>query len=238
MTSSSIYRGTVTHRRLTPKIHALAYRLFLLHVDLDEAQTLSDHSRVFGFNRPRLLSLYEGDHGDGSDTPLKAQIEAKAAAAGFKTGGPVRIMTTPRVLGYAFNPLTIFFCHGADGRLKCTVHQVNSIFGGRCFYTLPAGKAVFRQMAVKRMAVSPFLEMDLTYHFRLREPAARFDLAVEVRREEDVFMTSGFAGLRSDFTDKELWRAWRADPVVSWKVTAAIWWEMLKLRLKGVPVQQ
>lgn len=238
MTSSSIYRGIVTHRRLTPIVSALAYRVFLVHVDLDEAQALSDHSRVFGFNRPRLLSLYERDHGDGSQRPLKAQIEAMAAQAGFATGGPVRIMTMPRVLGCAFNPLTVFFCHGPDGRLKCTVHEVNSIFGGRHFYTLPAGKAVFRQMAVKRMAVSPFMDMDHTYHFRVREPAARFDLALEVRRGERVFLATGFAGVRSDFTDRDLMRAWLADPVASWKVIAGIRWEMLKLRLKGVPVMQ
>lgn len=237
MTASAIYEGRVTHRRLRPRAHALAYRIFQIYVDLDEASALSGKSRVFGFNRPRLLSLWERDHGDGSDTPLKSQIERMAAAEGFETGGPVRLMTLPRVLGYAFNPISLFFCHAADGRLSAVVHQVNSTFGERCFYVLPAGEGVFRQTADKRMHVSPFLEMEHAYHFRLREPGERFDLAIEVRRGETVFLTAGFNAERRPFTDAALMKAWLRHPLVTVKVIAGIHWEALKLWLKGVPLQ-
>lgn len=234
-TASALYRGIVTHRRLTPKVHALTYRLFQLLVDLDEAQALSDQSRLFGFNRRRLLSLHERDHGDGSAAPLKGQIQARAAAAGFAVGGPVRMLTLPRVLGYAFNPLTLYFCHDGEGRLTCVIHQVNSTFGERCFYVLPAGVGVFRQMAVKRMHVSPFMAMDHTYHFRLRAPGERFDLALEVKRGEEVFLTTGFSAVRRPFTDAELLRAWLRHPLVTLKVIVGIHWEAIKLWLKGVP---
>jgi hypothetical protein len=237
MTASALYLGRVTHRRLTPRTHALAYRIFQLYLDLDEAEGLCARSRLFGFNRPGLLSVHEADHGDGTAGPLKAQIERKVAAQGFATGGAVRMLALPRVLGYAFNPITLYFCHAADGRLTAVVHQVNSTFGERCFYVLPAGEGVIRQGADKRMHVSPFMEMDHAYRFRLSQPAERFDLAIEVVRGETVFLTAGFNAERRAFSDAELLKAWLRHPLVTLKVIGGIHWEALKLWLKGVPLR-
>ncbi len=237
MTASALYVGKVHHRRLRPKVHALAYRVFQLYLDLDEAQALSDESRVFGFNRTRLISLHERDHGDGSDVPLKTQIERKAAAAGFATGGPVRMLTLPRVLGYAFNPITLFFCHDAEGELSAVVHQVNSTFGERCFYVLPAnGGDVVEQTAAKKMHVSPFLAMDHAYAFRVTRPAEVFALGIKVTRDGATFLTASFTGERRPFTDKALLAAWAQHPLLTVKVIAGIHWEALKLFLKGVPL--
>lgn len=238
MTVSGLYMGKVTHRRLRPKVHALAYRVFQLYLDLDEAEGLSAGSRLFGFNRPALLSVWERDHGDGADGSLKRQIELKAAAAGFAVGGPVRMLCLPRVLGYVFNPITLFFVHGPDGALTSVVHQVNSTFGERCFYVLPArGGAPIRQAADKRMHVSPFMEMDHAYAFRLSEPGERFDLSIEVRRGRDVFLTTGFNAERREFTDAELMKAWLAHPLLTVKVIVGIHVEALKLWIKGVPLR-
>ena len=129
MTVSGVYVGEVGHRRLKPKTHTLRYRIFNLYLDLDEAPGLSRRSRLFGFNRAALLAFHERDHGDGSNRPLKAQIAARVADAGFETGGAIRVLALPRVLGYAFNPITLFFCHGPDGALNAIVHQVNNTFG-------------------------------------------------------------------------------------------------------------
>jgi len=238
MTASGVYVGVVTHNRLRPKTHALRYGVFNLYLDLDEAAALSRRTRLFGFNRPALLSFHERDHGDGSDRPLKAQIEAKVAGAGFAIGGPIRVMALPRVLGYAFNPITLFFCHDAAGALTCVVHQVNNTFGKRHFYVLPVTTAgVIDQTAAKRLHVSPFMTMDHRYDFRLTEPADRFVLNIKVMRDDEVWLTAGFNADRRDFTDAQLLKAWLAHPLLTLKVIGGIHFEALKIWLKGVRFQ-
>ncbi len=110
---SGVYSGVVFHRRLRPRVHALRYRLFMLLVDLDEWDTLVGRLRWLGAGRFGLMTLRQQDHGDGSTTPLKAQIERRMRDAGLPTGGPIRLLTLPRILGYGFNPLSVFYCHDA-----------------------------------------------------------------------------------------------------------------------------
>jgi DUF1365 family protein len=235
MTASCLYIGEVTHKRMRPKVHALRYRLFQTFLDLDEAKALSDASLVFGFNRARLLSFYERDHGDGTATPLKAQIEARVRAAGYATGGPVRVLCLPRVLGFAFNPITVYFCHGPHWALTALVYEVNNTFGDRTCYVLPAQDgAVIEHTTPKAMHVSPFMDMDHDYDFLLNEPGDRFSLAIHVRRDDQLWLTAGFSGERRPFTDPALLAAWARHPLLTLKVVAGIHWEALKIWRKGV----
>jgi uncharacterized protein len=239
MTVSGLYVGEVSHRRLKPKIHALRYRIFNLYLDLDEAGALSARSRLFGFNRRALLSFHERDHGDGSGVPLKAQIEARVRRAGFAAGGPVRVMALPRVLGYAFNPITLFFCHDEQGSLTAVVHQVNNTFGQRRFYVLPApAEGVIDQTAAKSLHVSPFMAMDHRYDFRLIEPGDHFVLGIRVMRGDDLWLSAAFDARRREFRDAELLKAWLAHPLLTLKVTSGIHLEALKIWLKGVKLQR
>jgi uncharacterized protein len=235
MTISGVYVGVVTHNRLRPRTHALRYRIFNLYLDLDEAPALSRKNRLFGFNRPGLLSFYERDHGDGSDRPLKAQIEDRVRSAGLDAGGPIRIMAMPRVLGRAFNPLTLFFCHDAEGALTAIVHQVNNTFGKRHFYVLPVTTlGVIDQTAAKRLHVSPFMAMDHRYDFRLTEPADRFTVNIKVMRDKEVWLTASFEAGRRPFTDAQLFKAWFAHPLLTLTVVGGIHLEALKIWLKGL----
>ena len=199
------------HRRLLPKAHFLRYRVFQLYIDLDEAAEMADGPQLFGFNRPALLAFYEKDHGDGSDRVLKGQITARVAAAGLASGGAVRALCMPRVLGYVFNPITHYFVHDAAGALAAVVHEVNNTIGGRCFYVLPAsGGGAIEQQAEKRMYVSPFMDMDYAYDFALTEPDERFDLTIHMKRGDELWLTAGFAGQRRAFSDRELLLAFAA----------------------------
>jgi DUF1365 family protein len=235
MTASCLYIGDVTHKRMRPKVHALHYRLFQVFLDLDEAKPLSDASLVFGFNQPRLLSFYERDHGDGSTTPLKAQIEARVRAAGYAAGGPIRVLCLPRVLGFVFNPITVYFCHGPHWNLSAIVYEVNNTFGDRICYVLPAdGSAVIEHGAPKAMHVSPFMDMDHDYDFLLNEPGDRFSMAIHVRRGDQLWLTAGFSGERRPFTDPALLAAWARHPLLTVKVVAGIHWEALKIWRKGI----
>ena len=232
---SALYIGKVTHRRFRPKAHALGYRVFQIYLDLDEAPALSQGLGLFGFNRGGLISFHEKDHGDGSGRQLKAQITAKAAAAGLAAGGPIQVLTMPRVLGYGFNPITLYFVHDPAGALTCVVHEVNNTIGGRVFYVLAArGGAPIVQRADKAMYVSPFMDMDYGYEFALAEPGEAFALGIHMKRGEELWLTAAFAGARRDFTDRELLAAWLTHPLLTFKVVAAIHWEALRLWLKGI----
>lgn len=234
MTASCLYVGEVTHHRLQPVEHRLRYRLFQIFLDLDEASALSARSRIFGFNRPRLLSFYERDHGDGSAVPLKVQIEARVRGAGFAAGGAVRVLCLPRVLGYVFNPITLYFCDDEHGALSALVYEVNNTFGNRTFYILPASGEPIRQSNAKTMHVSPFMDMDLDYHFALGRPAEGFGIIIRVTRGSKLVLTASFHGRRKPFTDAALLRVWAGHPFLTLKVIAGIHWEALKLWRKGL----
>src|SRR3954468_4043913 len=109
--ASALYRGRVMHQRLKPRRHRLAYRVFTMLLDLEELPRLGRSLRLFSHNRWNLFSFHDRDHGDGTGA-LRAYVESQLAAAGIDLGGgPIRLLAMPRLLGYAFNPLSVYFCH-------------------------------------------------------------------------------------------------------------------------------
>ena len=155
--------------------------------------------------------------------------------SGLAAGGPIQVLTMPRVLGYGFNPITLYFVHDPAGALTCVVHEANNTIGGRVFYVLAArGGAPIVQRADKAMYVSPFMDMDYGYEFALAEPGEAFALGIHMKRGEELWLTAAFAGARRDFTDRELLAAWLTHPLLTFKVVAAIHWEALRLWLKGI----
>ena len=233
---SGLYPGLVTHARFKPRAHALRYRIFMLLADLDEAEGLSRRLRLFGFDRAAPFALHTRDHGDGSARSLKAQVEDQLAKAGLPLGGPVQILCMPRVLGGVFNPLTVYFCHGSDGALSAILYEVNNTFGERHSYLIPASDAggeVVEQAADKGFYVSPFMDMDLAYAFRIRSPGEAVSVSGEVSDAEGPVLSAAFAGRRRPLSDRALLGAFATHPWMSLGVMAAIHWEALKIWLKG-----
>lgn len=236
---SALYRGEVTHRRTRPRTHRLRYRVFWLLLDLDEIDALDRRLRLFSRNRFNLIAFHDRDHGDGSGD-LRARIESLLAAAGIQTrGGPVRLLTMPRLLGYAFNPISLYYCRHADGRLMAMVYEVTSTFGVRHAYVVPlppedqaAGR--IRQGAAKALYVSPFMGMEMDYAFRGHAPGERLALTVDGLDAQGLLITATMQGERRPLTDRALLAAAAAMPLMTLKVTAAIHWEALRLWLKGV----
>lgn len=238
---SALYVGHVAHRRLRPKRHALGYRVFNLLLDLDETDPLAARLRLFSRNRFNLLSFHDGDHGDGSDTPLRRQIEALTARAGVELGGGrIALLCMPRMLGYVFNPISVYFCHDWTGRLACLVYEVSNTFGERHSYVAPvadgppAPDRLIHQTTPKRFYVSPFLDMDLTYDFAIRPPAERVGVAITTRDRGGVLLTASFAGGRRELSDGAVVRTVLGHPLLTLKVVVGIHWEALKIWLKGV----
>lgn len=235
---SCLFFGSVFHRRFSPRPHRFLYRLFWLLIDLDELRQIDRRCRLFSHNRSNLFSLRDRDHGDGGATSLRVQAGRRLAEAGIDiTGGAVRLLCMPRTLGFAFNPLSIYFCHRPDGALAALIYEVHNTFGGRHAYVLPASnaRAEVRQGCDKAFFVSPFLPMGLRYEFHVSLPGESLMVAIRVSGPDGVALRAAMAGKRRELGDRELLRAALAVPAIAWKTIVAIHWEALRLWVKGVP---
>ncbi len=234
--ASGLYTGLVSHARVKPRKHRLAYKIFMLFIDLDELPHLK--LKTLGVGRFNLFGFDPARFGDGSGRPLKAQIEATLAEAGLAHGGPVRMLAMPQILGRAFNPLTVYFCHAADQTLSAILYEVNNTFGERHSYLIPApNAALIKQGCAKAFYVSPFMDMDLSYAFRILRPEERVLVAVDTSDAEGLVLAASFSGERRPLSDRELLKAWLTHPWMSLGVVAAIHFEALKIWLKGETVR-
>lgn len=235
-----LYFGDVMHRRVRPRAHRLAYRILSLLIDLDELDSAPARTRLFSRNRFNLFSFHDRDHGDGSGADLKGQVEAHLHAAGLETdGGAIRLLCMPRVLGFTFNPLSLYFCHDRAGHLVAVLYEVSNTFGERHSYLLPAepdASGMLRQRQDKRFFVSPFMEMDLAYSFRLRPPEETYLLSITVSDPKGTVLTAVHSARRTPLNDRALARAFLSLPLVTMKVVAGIYWEAAKIWVKGVPL--
>jgi uncharacterized protein len=236
---SALYIGTVVHQRLQPRRHRFCYQAFWFLLDLDELAALSSRLRLFSHNRSNLFSLHDTDHGDGTTTSLRLQVERQLATVGVDIeGGTIQLLCMPRTFGYSFNPLSVYFCHDAIGTLAAVIYQVHNTFGERHSYVLAVERnadAIY-QHCEKRFYVSPFLEMDLQYKFRVKPPVEDVTIAIHARDRAGVVFTAALAGSRQEFADLRLVHMLLRIPLVTIKVTAAIHWEALRLWLKGTRV--
>ena len=231
---SGLYEGAVMHRRLKPARHAFRYRVFSLLIDLDELPGLDRSLRLFSWNRRAVFSFHDKDHGDGRD--LRAWLDDLLRHAGIAADGPRRVLCYPRIFGYVFNPLSVWFCHDGDETLRAIVYEVHNTFGERHAYVLPVSVAAgcVHQVVEKDFFVSPFLSMNCVYRFRIVPP--NDDVAIVIREEEAgaPVLDASFAGKRKRLTDRTLLGALLRYPLMTLKVMAAIHLEAVHLMRKGV----
>jgi len=227
------------HRRLIPFRHRFAYRVFSLWLDLDELPALSQQLRWFSHNRFNLISFHDRDHGRRDGGPLKPWVEGLLAERGMTIhGGRVAMLCFPRVLGYAFNPLTIYFCWDGTGELRAVLYQVKNTFGEQHCYLPPlaprqSSQALIIQSCDKRFHVSPFIGMAATYRFRLQEPDDRLSIMIRQATPAGELLQAVHSASRVRLDDAALLRVWVTHPLVTVKVIAGIHWEAFKLWLKG-----
>jgi DUF1365 family protein len=231
--ASAIYDGWVMHRRLSPRHHAFRYRVFALLLDLDELRSLS-RLRLFSWNSLGVTSFQNSDHGDGRD--LRTWLDSLLAREGILARGPMRVLCYPRLLGYVFNPLSVWFCHDDEGELAGIVYEVHNTLGERHAYALRVeGKNnLIHQACQKDFYVSPFLSSDCHYRFRIRPPQDDVLIAINETEAGQPVLTATFAGKRRPLSDASLLMMLLQHPLMTLKVIAAIHFEALRLMLKGV----
>lgn len=247
--ASALYEGVVTHHRLRPKKHKLRYRVFSFLLDLDEIDGLAKHLRLFSRNRFNLFSFHDSDHGSvqlkgekgGKTADLRARLEAVLNAHDLgECAHKIKLLCYPRLLGFVFNPLSVYFCHRTDGSVGAVMYEVSNTFGDRHSYLIPAGengvdqKGVLRQSCAKGFYVSPFIDMEADYHFRIGMPGDTVAVAIRETDAKGAFLTAAFAGDRNELSDRKLSGAFIRYPLMTLKVVAGIHWEALLLWRKGM----
>ena len=240
---SCLYEGVVRHVRLAPVRHAFAYRLAFLYLDLAELPQVFAGSRLFGVERAAPAAFRRADHFGDPRTPLDDCVRGLVEdRTGRRPGGPIRLLTLPRVLGRAFNPISLYFCWDRAGaQLDAIVAEVtNTPWRERHCYVLdaarlPAGPTL-RFRSVKALHVSPFLGMDYTYAWRIRAPGRTLAVSVENERAGERPFRATLALERRAVTPASLRRALARQLLAPARVVAAIHWEALRLWWKGVPV--
>lgn len=234
--------GPVMHARLKPVGHRFTYQVFALLIDLSQVQAAGRLSRFFSVDRPNLLSFRQKDHGPtgAGDDPATA-ISRILTEAGLKTP-PKRLLLLcyPRVFGFVFNPISIYFAYDSNDELVGLVYEVRNTFGDKHCYVAPIkpgelSEAGLRQSREKVFYVSPFLAPRLFYHFRIRPPDSG-GLAVRILEKdiEGPILAASFSGRPLAITDLACLRLAFGLPLMTLKVVAAIHFEALRLWFKGV----
>lgn len=238
--ASCIYAGTVVHKRLSPKPHAFRYRVFALSLDVDEIDRLDAGLRLFSRNRRNLLAFHDSDHGDGSAMPVGDKARRLLADAGLdRFAARVELVCYPRLLGYVFNPLSVYFCRDASGDVGAVIYEVSNTFGERKSYLIEArtgGDSVIAQSCAKELYVSPFTHALGTYSFHMRPPAQGVLVGVAFRESGRPVLKTHFRGDRMPLSDRSIAAMTARHPLMTLKVVSAIHVEAARLWAKGVPV--
>jgi DUF1365 family protein len=240
----SLYDGKVMHARLKPKPHRFVYRVFSLLIDLDRLERAGRISRLFSVGRFNLVAFHERDHGPGDGSSLSAHARELSARAGVDlAGGRVLLLCYPRILGYAFNPLATYWCYGTNGDLRAVIYEVTNTFKERHAYVAPVREgeltaAGLRQTRDKLMYVSPFLDMAMSYAFRLRPPGDGVRLRILQHDIDGPILSATFAGERRALTSASLAGLCARMPLMTLKVIAAIHWEAARLWAKGMALAE
>ena len=234
----ALYVGDVVHKRARPKRHSLRYRVFSMLVDLDRLESLHEKLCFFSLNGFNLVSLVTSDFGPRDGSSIAAFVRRKAAAAGVGYVARIRMLAYPRLLGFAFNPITVYFCEDAAGVVCFMAYEVSNTFGEHHFYQAAVDGAASGEIhhdAKKALFVSPFNTLEGNYRFSIRPPGENVFVGITLSTDEGGLLSAYFDAERRPLTDATLLKLLLAYPFMTAKVVVGIHWEALLLWLKGVP---
>jgi len=231
--NSCIYNGVVTHTRFKPVKHFLKYKTFSFYIDLDELKKLDNNNPIFSYNRFNIFSFYDKDHGDRDGKPLKVWVLDNLKKFNINENiNKIKLLCYPRIFGYVFNPLSVFYCY-EDNLLKAVFYEVKNTFNEQHTYIFKVKDNKIEQKCKKKFYVSPFMNMDTYYNFRLLNPNEKLSVSIKQTDKEDVVLTAVQTGIRKEFTFKQLIINFFRYPLMSIKIISAIHFEALLLWKKG-----
>ena len=235
--SSSIYSGTITHKRLKPKKHFFSYKTFSLLIDLKEINSIAKKISFFSYNKFNILSFYNVDHGPRNGSSLTAWVKKTLLKSKINIGnGTIKLLCFPRFFGYVFNPLSIFYCYDRNFKLKAILYEVKNTFNEQHTYVFrssPTSKVVFHKCN-KKFYVSPFIEMKTFYNFRLSKPGRNINVLIKQADKYGNLLIAQQTGKKIKLNSKNLFYQFLKHPLMSFKVIGAIHFEALRLWIKGI----
>ena len=238
MTTSAIYTGSVMHERYEKKPHKFKYPLTYFCLALKELPALDNVSPLFSWNKATWFSFHDKDHGLGDGTSLENFLKICLNKADYDVSGfEFVVMSLPRVLGYAFNPITFIYCY-KNALLEAMIYEVNNTFNERIFYILPVKNQPIRQMCEKKMTVSPFFDLSGRYDFRISDLGAKVSNVVDYSEGTNLKMRAIYVAERLPFNQRQINKILVTYPLQSYKVIFSIHFEALFLWLKGLRVRK
>ena len=228
----AIYRTTITHSRQEPVRHSFEYRSYSWYVDVDDLPRLPWWLRPFArfrasdhFSDPVQGSLRERLDNFFTDRDLAVPE------------GRITALLQARVLGYVFNPLSVFWCHDRDGLLRHVIAEVHNTYGERHAYLLPP--ADLPVVTAKEFYVSPFNQVDGYYLVQAPRPDSEVDITVALHRDRRPAFpefTANMRGERRPATTREIAIMQVISPLAPLLVAIRIRIQGIKLWLRRVPV--
>ena len=237
MINSSIYNGSVIHKRFKPKKHFFKYRVFSLFLDLSELKELNNKLNFFSLNKFNLISFYEKDHGERDGSSLLEWVKNNLRRNNISTDNiKVKLLCYPRILGYVFNPLSIFFIYNNNESLISILYEVKNTFGEQHTYVfkIEGENKLIQNNCSKKFHVSPFIEMDCNYFFRILNPGDKLSVIIDQYDQQGKILFASQDGIRSDLTNKNLMNSYLRHPLMTFKIISAIHFEAFKLWIKGI----
>ena len=237
MISSCIYNGNVIHKRFKPKEHFFKYKVFSLFIDLSELKELNEKLKFFSVNKFNLISFYEEDHGERDGSSLLNWVKKNLSSNEISTDNiKVKLLCYPRILGYVFNPLSIFFVYDKNDNLISILYEVKNTFGEQHTYVFRVDSEInlIQNNCSKKFHVSPFIEMNCKYFFRILRPSEKLSIIIDQYDTKGKILFASQDGKRSDLTSNQLIKSYLKHPLMTFKIIFAIHFEAFKLWVKGI----
>ena len=232
--NSCIYNGEVSHTRFKPVKHFLKYKTFSLFIDLDEINKLDKSIPIFSINNFNVFSFYNKDHGERDGKPLKNWVIKNLKKFKVKINiNKIKLLCYPRIFGYVFNPLSIFYCYEND-LLKAVFYEVKNTFNEQHTYIFKVNESQkLNQKCRKKFYVSPFMDMETFYNFKILCPNEKLSISIKQTDLEGTILTAVQTGKKKEFTFKQLLLNFFKYPLMTIKIITAIHFEALLLWKKG-----
>jgi len=234
--SNALYRGKVSHTRRTPVTHSFVSPVFYTAIDLDSFETGGGVPSLMALDRFNLFSLRQKGYGGQTKTGLKNYIQTVFAEVGVMPPHKITLLTMPRLLGYAFNPISVFYAFDADENVTGIIYEVHNTFGERHSYAFAISDDLTDHKIDKSLYVSPFFHVEGGYRFAQIVPGENLRLGIEYQVKGESVFTAGLSAKRSPLTNKTLLKVFFTYPFLTLRVTLDIHFQALKLWLKKVPL--
>jgi len=235
--NSFIYTGTVIHKRFKPKVHSFNYKVFSLLIDLSELDLLDKNLKLFSYNKFNIISFYNKDHGPRDGSSLKNWVIDNLEKNQIKTNGiQIKLLCYPRIFGYVFNPLSVFYVYDKNKDLISILYEVKNTFGEQHTYVFKSKKDqnLIQHVCKKKFHVSPFIEMNCVYFFRLLKPGNKISVIIDQNDKEGKILYASQDGVKSELNNNTLIKTYLKHPLMTFKIILAIHFEAFKLWTKGI----